>query len=204
MINASRALVVAACMIAGLASSAAAQSQARRFEVGGQVAGVVSGEFDDTDIGIGGRFSWQPVAPLGVESEINFYPGDFAGDPPFSRGRLEALFGATARARLGSLVPFARLRSGFLVVHDAPRPFACILIFPPPLACELGSGRTLPLLDIGGGLQVFATQRTFVRVDIGDRLVRYPAPVIDTDRVVRDDAFFGHDFRFAAGGGVQF
>jgi hypothetical protein len=35
-------------------------------------------------------------------------------------------------------------------------------------------------------------------------MLRYAGPVIDGDRNVRDDAFFGHDFRFQLGAGIRF
>jgi hypothetical protein len=35
-------------------------------------------------------------------------------------------------------------------------------------------------------------------------MLRYPGPVFDADRVIRDRSFFVHEFRFAAGGGVRF
>jgi Leucine carboxyl methyltransferase len=95
-------------------------------------------------------------------------------------------------------------RSGFLIVERASRPFACILIFPPPLSCQLGAGRTLPAFDIGGGLELFPTARTFVRLEIGDRVLKYPGTVLDNKGVVRSDSFFSHDFRFAAGAGLRF
>ncbi len=79
-----------------------------------------------------------------------------------------------------------------------------ILIFPPPLSCELASGRTLLAFDIGGGVEMFATRQTFVRVGVGDRLLKYPGPVFDNTRAKREDAFFSHDFRFAAGAGLRF
>ena len=59
-------------------------------------------------------------------------------------------------------------------------------------------------LDFGGGVEFQTTDCTFVRVDVGDRAVRYPAPVLDNEGTVREDTFFSHDFRFQVGGGVQF
>ena len=106
--------------------------------------------------------------------------------------------------RFARLRPFGRLRSGFLKLREAPQPFPCILIFPPPLSCALASGRTLVAVDIGGGVEVFATQRAFVRVDAGDRVLKYPGPVFARNFTRRDDAFFSHDFRFAAGAGLRF
>jgi len=158
-------VVVAEC------GPALAQSTSGRFELGVQLSSAVSSQFDATDVGFGGRFAWHPVEPLGIEAEIDLYPGDFPDQRAFSRGRVEGLFGVTVGPRFGRLRPFARLRSGFLDIREAPRPFPCILIFPPPLSCALASGRALTAFDIGGGIEVFATERTFVRVDAGDRLL---------------------------------
>ena len=200
-----RAIVIAiAGLVVAQPDPALAQSTSARFELGVQVTSAVSSQFDATDVGLGGRFAWHPVEPLGIESEINHYPGDFPDQPAFSRGRVEGLFGVTVGPRFGRLRPFARLRSGFLSIREAPQPFPCILIFPPPLSCALASGRTLAAFDIGGGLEVFATQRTFVRVDAGDRLLKYPGPVFAKNLTRQDDGFFSHDFRFAAGAGLRF
>jgi Outer membrane protein beta-barrel domain len=182
----------------------AAQSAEPRFQAGVQLPTSVSGEFDGTDVGIGGRLSWHPVPLLGVEGELAFYPGDFPDDPAFSASRVEGLFGATVGPRLGRLRPFAKLRPGFIAFDEAPAPFACILIFPPPLRCTMASGHTVFAFDLGGGLEWFPSGGTFVRVEAGDRAVRYPSPVIDGDGSIRDDDFFGHDFRFAIGGGFRF
>ncbi len=183
---------------------AAAQSSDHRVQVGVQVAAPISSEFDRADVGVGGRLSWHPAPLLGLEAEVDLYPRDFAGRPAFSRGRIEGLFGATVGPRLGAVRPFARLRAGFLTFREAPEPLACILIFPPPLACELAGGRTVPAYDVGGGIELFTTARAFLRIDVGDRLLKYPGPVFDSRRRMHDRAFLSHDFRFAAGGGLRF
>jgi hypothetical protein len=165
---------------------------------------AISGEFDVSDAGIGGRVGWQVTSLIGVEAELAYYPGDFAKDPAFSGSRFEGLFGATVGPRLGAVRPFARVRPGFLRMQSAPDPFPCIAIFPPPLACELAGGRTLRVWDFGGGVDLSLGERTFVRIDAGDRLVKYPGPVFDTDREIHDAAFGSHDFRVAVGGGLRF
>jgi hypothetical protein len=166
---------------------------------------ALSSQFDATDLGVGGRFSWRHGPLLGVEAELTLYPGDFPDDRPFSRRRLEGLFGVTAGPTIGRVRPFVKFRPGFVTISEAPEPFACILIFPPPIACALASGHTLAAIDVGGGLQLAVSRRAFVRVDAGDRMVRYPGPVLETDpRRIREEPFFDHDFRISASAGVQF
>jgi len=183
-------------------SSAIARAQ-DRFEAGAQIVAVRSGEFDANDVGFGGRFSWQPTDLIGAEAEMNVYPRRFPASrsTTFSRGRIEGLFGATIGPRLGSIRPFARLRPGFVTFRG--NTIACILIFPPPLSCQLAAGRTVFALDIGGGIELFAGATTFIRVDAGDRLMKYPGPSFRTGRVAQKD-FFSHDFRMSAGAGVRF
>jgi len=168
------------------------------------VAIALSGQFDAADAGIGGRVGWHPGRFVGLEAELGVYPRDFPRRQPFSGARVEGLFGMTVGVRSGRLRPFARLRPGFVRVGESPRPFACIRIFPPPLACELASGRTLLALDAGAGVEIGLTPGTFLRFDVGDRAVRYPGPVFDGERVIRQHPFFSHELRLAGSGGVRF
>jgi hypothetical protein len=191
-------------LLVGLPSQTSAQ-QSTQFEAGGHIAWSISSEFENGDIGFGGRFAWRPGAVLGIEAELTRYPEEFPDERPrFSRARTEGLFGVTLGPARDRLRPFVRVRPGFLTFHGTDEPFACIAIFPPPLACALAAGRTVFALDLGGGIQAFTSSRTFLRVDLGDRLVRLPGPVFDSQRNVRDGAFFTHDFRFTAGGGLRF
>jgi hypothetical protein len=189
--------------VCGWPALAIGQSEDPRFAAGVHLTSAVSSEFDRTDTGFGGRLSWYPARFLGVEGELSLYPADFPDAPEFSSSRLEGLFGVTVGANLNRLRPFARLRPGFVNFREAPAPFPCILIFPPPLACTLGAGDTLLALDFGGGVEVFTSQRSFLRVDAGDRVLKYPGPVF-RDGEAEDDGFFSHDFRFAVGAGWRF
>lgn len=197
---------VAACWTAAVvmgtlwASPAAAQSG--RFDAGVQVTWARSGEFDTTTTGVGGRIAWNPSGLVGVEAEFNLYPSDWPDGRAFSQGQREGLFGVTVGPRFGALRPFAKLRAGFLNVQPSPGPYACILIYPPPLSCQLAGGATLPALDYGAGVEVGG--RVFLRVEAGDRVVGYKGPVLDEDFEARDERFWSHDFRFGVGAGFRF
>jgi hypothetical protein len=180
-----------------------AQATDRRYAAVVQVAAARSGAFDEMDFGVGAVLSARARDWLAVDGALTFYPSHYPDAPAFSRSRVEGLFGATLGPTLGRVRPFGRLRPGFLTLRDAPRPFACITIFPPPLACALAGGDTLLALDVGGGVEVSATGRLLIRLDIGDRMVRFDGPVIENRRV-RQDAFFGHDLRVSAGAGWRF
>jgi hypothetical protein len=195
-----RLLIVAVWLVC---SPAVALGQADRFELGAQLISANLSPFDQADFGLGARFSWNPVRLAGLESEINRYPNDLPGQVPFSRSRIEGLFGATFGPTLGFLRPFAKARTGFLSFRAATEPFACVLIFPPPLSCQVGD-RALLDYELGGGLELFPSRGLFVRVEVGDRAVRYPGPARDRDGTLHEDSFFGHDLRFAAGAGLRF
>ncbi len=183
------------------ASPAAAQSE--RFDAGVQVTWARSGEFDATTAGVGGRIAWNPSALLGVEAEFNVYPGDWPERLAFSAGQREGLFGVTLGPRLGPVRPFAKLRAGFLHVSAAPGPIPCILIFPPPLSCQLAAeGDTLPAFDYGGGVEIGG--RAFVRVEAGDRPVGYERQVLGQQLRTDRRRSWSHDFRFGVGAGVRF
>ena len=66
----------------------------------------------------------------------------------------------------------------------------------------MAAGGTRAIFDIGGGLDVFTGDRTFVRIDAGDRMVRLPAPTLVDGFTLRETAFFSHDFRLSVGGGL--
>lgn len=169
------------------------------------MAVALSAQFDAADPGAGARLSWRANPVVGVEAEITVYPGDFPGGRAFSGRRVEGLFGVTAGPTIGRVRLFAKFRPGFVSIGPAPEPFPCIAIYPPPIACALASGRTVIAVDAGGGLQVAVSPRTFIRVDGGDRMIRYPGPVIEAEpRRIRERSFFDHDVRFSVGAGVQF
>jgi hypothetical protein len=180
-------------------------AQAQSFEAGVHVAAAQWSEFDGNDVGFGGRFTWKPSALIGVDADLTWYPSDFPGDTfAFSGNRFEGLFGVTAGPRLNRIRPFVKGAAGFLASSEAPEPFACIAIFPPPLNCLMAAGQTMTAFEIGGGVEVSATDRAFVRVDVSDRMLKYPAPTFDSNFEIVDEAFYGHALRFTVGLGYRF
>lgn len=166
-------------------------------------------EFDGNDIGVGGRLSWYPFSSVGVDADVTFYPRNFPPDTvaAFSNAyRFEGLFGATVGPRINRIRPFAKVAAGFLKVETNAAVFACIAIFPPPLACILAGGATLPAYEVGGGVSIDATPHTFIRADITQRLLKYPGPTFRGPglggRV--DDDFFGGALRWSVGAGWRF
>jgi len=187
-------------VVASFVVPAAAVAQ-QRFDAAAHIAVARSSEFDHIDTGVGGRFSWHPIGLIGAEAEITVYPASFPNANGFSRTRIEGLFGVTAGPRLPGVRPFARFRPGFLTFRG--QPVVCILIFPPPLSCQLAVGRTVLALDLGGGVELFPASRALVRVDVGDRILKYPGPSF-RDGQTAQGSFYSHDFRVSAGAGVRF
>ena len=196
----SRILVTTLFVFFVIPTSAFSQS----FEVGGHFASSRWSEFDGSDNGFGGRVAWQPSSMIGVEGAVTWYPSDFPEGIAFTRSRVEGLFGATIGPRIDRVRPFAKVAAGFLEVGATPGAFACIAIFPPPLNCQLAGGDTLPAYEIGGGISVDMTQRTFARVDLTDRILKYPGPTFDSNFEIRNEGYFGHALRFTLGAGLRF
>jgi hypothetical protein len=197
-----RTWAVCALLSVLCAVPAAAQTD-RPFELGVQFVAAASAEFD-TDPGLTIGLAWRAGALWSADGEIAFYPTGLPQQSQFSRSRIEGLFGVGVGPLVGRVRPFARARAGFLTYRERSELFPCIAIFPPPLACVLAGGRTIPAFDVGGGIAIYPTERTFIRVDLSDRFLRYPGPTFDLSGDIRDESFFSDDIRFAVGGGVRF
>jgi hypothetical protein len=191
-------------VIAVSVSMSAVSASAQSFAAGVHFASSKWSEFEGNDPGVGGRFTWKPSSMLGVDADVTWYPSDFPDGFAFSGNRVEGLFGATVGPRINRIRPFAKASTGFLSVGATPRAFPCIAIFPPPLNCTLAGGDTLLAFEIGGGVELDATSNTFLRVDIADRVLKYPGPTFDSNFEVRDDGFLGHALRFTLGAGIRF
>jgi Outer membrane protein beta-barrel domain len=184
---------------------AAPSTYAQTFEAAVHVVNSQWSEFEGNDVGFGGRFTWKPATLIGVDADLTWYPSDFPGDTfTFSGNRFEGLFGITVGPRFNRVRPFVKGAAGFLNSSGLSETFPCITIFPPPLSCLMAEGQTMTAFEIGGGVEISATDRTFVRVDVGDRILKYPAPAFNSDFEVVDEAFYGHALRLAIAFGYRF
>jgi hypothetical protein len=193
-------------LIAATILAAATPLQAQSLEASVIVPLSQWSEFEGADLGVGGRLTWKPIGLVGLDADLAWYPTDFPSDVfAFSGGRVEAMFGLTVGPRLGPVRPFGKAAAGFLVSAEAPAPFPCIAIFPPPLNCLMGAGETLPAFEFGGGVELAASSRAFFRADATSRLLEYPGPSLRFDpRVLATGQFWGGAFRVTLAAGVRF
>src|SRR5688572_27363090 len=83
-------------------------ASAQLFEAGVNITTAQWSEFDGTDYGIGGRFTFRPLRFIGFDADLAWYPADFAEENAFSSSRFEGLFGVTLGPQLGGLRPFVK------------------------------------------------------------------------------------------------
>lgn len=222
--------------------SDAQTDEARRFEVGGQfsVLNVSNGrasvttvvqclvppcptttsftEERETEPGFGARIGYNVTENFTLEAEGNFFPRE----REFAGGRKsQALFGVKAGKRFDEIGVFAKARPGFVHFSEGDfqprRDIACIAIFPPPVGCFEGTGRTHFAFDLGGVFEFYPSRNTIIRFDAGDTIIRLgernATVVIDPPPgsaaptravVVRAPSETTHNFQGSVGVGFRF
>lgn len=203
--------------IALMGGEALAQSDTPKREVGVlfSVLGIddangLSDLFPRTEVGVGGRFSYNLKRYLALEAELNFFPRDFRKfTTNFTGGRMiEGLFGVKAGIRKKRFGVFGKFRPGFESSGGAEVPR-----FPngngPDPRNPFGFERiraTQFALDVGGVFEWYPTRRTIVRFDAGDTIVRYPniefIQFPQGTRVLQ--TVYSHKLQFSAGFGFRF
>jgi hypothetical protein len=58
--------------------------------------------------------------------------------------------------------------------------------------------------EFGGGVELLPTGRALVRIDVTDRVLKYPGPSRGADSETHDEGFWGHAVRFTIGAGFRF
>jgi hypothetical protein len=185
-----------------LASPMASSAEDRRGDVSLQVPVRTLGTFDETEVGIGARLSYRLSRWAAIDGEVNLFPGD-VGSPAFSSSRLEGLGGLRLGPHLDRTGVFLGLRGGAVHFAEAPEPFPCIAIFPPPLVCAIG-GDTVPAVQVTGGFEAYRGDRMVLRLEAGDEVLRYSGPAFTPDREVFESGHWSHNFKATLSVGLRF
>lgn len=162
---------------------ARAQSDEKKFEVGGQFSLLRLPTRTVTDItpaerrvnvpGFGGRFGYNFSKYLALEAEGNFFPRD--RDVEGGR-KIQGLFGLKAGKRFEKVGVFAKTRPGFIRFEKGDYRFGpggCPTVFPPPIACFQPVARTDFAIDLGGVLELYPSRHTIIRFDAGDTIIHF-------------------------------
>jgi hypothetical protein len=135
-----------------------------------------------TELGFGGRFTFNFTKNIAIEAEANFFPVDkkrnaVIGAPiqisePGGR-KFQALFGPKIGIRKKSFGVFGKVRPGFIRLDRYE------------VIQQIGSNaqfftRSSPKngvyffnIDVGGVFEYYPTRKTIFRVDVGDTIIRY-------------------------------
>jgi hypothetical protein len=154
-----------------------AHAQSRRFELGSHFTFLNVGERAP---GFGGTVTWNLTRRFSLESTLNFFPGDSSTNlgssirPVLGAWRtgniLQGQFGIKAvvlRHRKARL--FVKAKPGFVSFSNLRYSGSAGLgDFVAPVGRQ-----TSFALDVGGGVELHPSQRTFLRFDIGDTYFRY-------------------------------
>jgi hypothetical protein len=171
--------IFAIAILLGHPVASVAQNRAPRFEAGAQVSTLHQSSFDNTSVGLGGRFTYNLAHWAAVEAEGIFTPADNVkvgiGLPDFElsyeRRRLEMFFGPKLGMRGDKFGVFGRVRPGFTQLSN--RGVGCAGTFCALALIALPEYRTELAVDIGGGVEFFPSRRTVARLDLGDTVIRH-------------------------------
>lgn len=184
-----------------------AQSASRTVELGAQFTTtrisdteMPNGFFRDisnTLIGGGVRIGYNLSQRIAVEAEGNIFRR-----PSTNQGRRsQGLFGIKTGKRYERVGLFGKARPGFMRFD---RTFAFKSAGPISLDIK---DNTYLALDLGGVVELYPSQRTIIRFDLGDAIIRY------SNRRVRNlqpggigdlDTYYGHNLQFGVGVGIRF
>ncbi len=217
-------IILLAILVLVLGSVVQAQSNSRKLEVGAQFttlrlkeplprasnlcfASVALGpEFSTNIAGFGGHASYGITSKFALDGEVNYFPVKprehfYQSDP-----RWQGLFGVKAGIRKKRFAVFGKARPGFLYFNGLTRitsvdqqflaPFGCVF----QLISSTDDKKSVLNLDLGGTVEVYLPKRIYLRVDVGDSVIRYPrkAPT------QFNPAFTTHNLQFSAGIGFRF
>jgi len=170
-------------LVCALSSPVAyAQNDERKFEIGWQFTmlaspsrtanEVILSEHRVKEAGYGPRFGYNLTKQLALESEFNF----FTLDREVRGGsKTQGLFGVKAGQKFERFGVFGKARPGFVRFKRGDYVIArgCVQVFPPPLSCYDSVATTNFAFDLGGVVELYASEQLVVRIDVGDTMIRF-------------------------------
>jgi hypothetical protein len=163
-----------------------------------------------TEVGIGGRITYNFNRYIAAEGELNFFPRDYRKViSNFTGGRLtQGLFGGKfgfTKRRFGL---FGKVRPGFESSGHAEIPHFLQGDGPDrnnPFGFEKIRA-TQFALDVGGVFEWYPSRRTILRFDVGDTIVRYPNILFThfPDGATTVRSVYSHRPQFSAGFALRF
>ena len=108
--------------------------------------------------GLGTNFTYNFTRGIGLDSTLNFIPGQQGSKP-----MMEGLFGVRMGMRTDKFGIFAKVRPGFIYYEDAV-----------PIQGEIATGSlTRFAADVGGIVEYYPERNSTLRFDVGTTVVRY-------------------------------
>jgi hypothetical protein len=228
-----QAILLAVFLSVASLQVARAQSNERKFEVGGQfslmrlpsrtVFGVVVDCFPGpcpdpisinvahgrkTEPGGGGRFGYNVSRHLALEAEANFFPRDSDLDGGRS---MQVLVGVKSGKRFEKGGLFAKARPGFMRFSKGDLEPNPAIICAPPGGCSKQVSKTSFAVDLGAVVEWYPSKNTILRFDAGDTILRFGrrnviAPGISQpgQPLVSAPAETKHNFQASLGIGYRF
>ncbi len=185
------------------ASQSVDDADLKKYEIGGQFTflrrsdastefelfrrnGFLPGVKPDklSEVGVGGRFTYNFTKNIAIEAEANFFPVDKRFDTmpgvPFrilepGGRKFQAVLGPKVGIRKKKFGVFAKVRPGlfrldrFLVVEAVGTPANFFVL------SSTKRGVNFFTVDVGGVFEYYPSRRTVFRVDVGDTIIRYSA-----------------------------
>ncbi len=172
-----RCVLLALVLAAASASPAAAQWARHRLEIGGDLSTLQLGPVGATNVGVGGRLTFDLTPGIAFEAETSFTPkdvllSDAAGAAiAHERRRLEVFAGTKIGIRMDRFGFFGKVRPGLTRLShtgmNCVGDVCALMLFAVPVY------RTEFAMDIGGVAEYYPSRRTVARVDIGSTVIRH-------------------------------
>jgi len=229
-----REILPAIFLLAVTASTASAQQDVSRFELGAQFSllslnqpsklvtdptntgfvGFAPSNLKRTEPGFGGRFTYNLTKSLAFEAEGNLFPrSEPTGRTPGGRV-FQGQFGVKAGKRFRRFGIFGKARPGFVGFTKVTKLLSTFNVanapgLPPFVVGRFGSGKELYFsTDFGAVVEYYASRRIFARFDLGDTVIHYASfsgPGAFLSRaIITRPPETKHNLQFNAGVGFRF